>query len=62
MWALGITSEAKRLKKFHQSPMGSCQNRKNGETLDTYNSKTRVHKLMKLGTLRDGNKVYSMVE
>ena len=30
--------------------------------LNAYNSKTRVHKLIKLCILRAGNKVYSMIE
>ena len=42
--------------------MGTCQNWENIKTLNLYNSKTRAHKLMKLGTLKDGNKLYSIIK
>ena len=42
--------------------MESCQNRKKVKTLSAYNSKTLVHKLMKLCILIYDNKVYLMIE
>ena len=49
-------------KKIRESDTGSCQNRRNLKSLNAYNSKTRVHKLMKLCALRDGNKLHLMIE
>ena len=49
-------------RNFQIIAAGSCQNRRNVKTLNAYNSKTSVHKLMKLCTLRDGNILYLMIE
>ena len=42
--------------------MGSCQNRDKVKTLSAYNSKTLVHKLMKLCILIYDNKMHIMTE
>ena len=47
---------------MQESAKGSCQNRKNVKTLNTYNSKTHLHKLMEICILIEGNNVYSKIE